>query len=198
MTAKNERASVSTARPATHRRTVSPWAWIGLAVPLVALLAIVVVGALAGEPDSALEAQRAPGFTLPSTAGGTESLDAILGGGDALLYFSMGVGCDGCFEQIPEAAAGLEARGIRLVPVMVDPAEWVSQEAARFGITTPILIDEDRATSEAYGMLGVYGHPDRPSHSFALVRADGTVAWVKHYATMFVSLDQLLADMGTA
>jgi len=198
MIAKNRRASVSTAKAATQRRRVSPWAWVGLAVPLVALLAIVVVGAVAGEPDSALEAQAAPGFTLPSTAEGTESLDAILGGGDALLYFSMGVGCDGCFEQIPEAAAGLEARGIRLVPVMVDPIERVASEAARFGITTPILIDEDRAASVAYGMLGVYGHADRPSHSFALVRADGTVAWVKHYATMFVPLEQLLADMGSA
>ena len=196
MTVKNGPASVSRVRPAGRRSRVSPWAWVGLAVPLVALLAIVVVGAVAGEPESAIEAQPAPGFTLPSTAGGTESLDGILGGGDALLYFSMGVGCDGCFQQIPEAAAGLEARGIRLVPVMVDPVDWVAREAARFGINTPILIDEDRAASEAYGMLGVYGHPDRPSHSFALVRADGTVAWVKHYATMFVSLDQLLADMG--
>jgi hypothetical protein len=52
--------------------------------------------------------------------------------------------------------------------------------------------------SQAYGMLGVYGHSDRPSHSFALVRADGTVASVKHYATMFVPLDQLLTDMGLA
>ncbi len=50
--------------------------------------------------------------------------------------------------------------------------------------------------SDAYGMLGIYGHTDRPSHSFALVRADGTVALVKHYATMFVPLDELLADLG--
>ncbi len=198
MTPKNRQSGPSGPRAAPKRRRVSPWAWVGLVVPLAALLAIIIVGTVSGEPGSAIEAKLAPGFTLPDTAGGTESLDQILAQGDALLYFSMGVGCAGCFDQIPEAAAGLQERGLQLVPVMVDRPEMVAQEAARFGITMPILIDETREVSEAYGMLGVYGHGDRPSHSFALVRADGTVAWVKHYATMFVPLDQLLADMGEA
>ena len=79
---------------------------------------------------------------------------------------------------------------------MVDAPNRVAAEAARFDITTPILIDGSREVSEAYGMLGIYGHSDRPSHSFALVRSDGTVDWIKHYATMFVPLDQLLSDMG--
>lgn len=198
MTTKSRQNNSSSTEATGKRRRVSPWAWVGFAVPLVALLTIIIAGSVAGEPGSAVDAQQAPGFTLPDTTGGTESLDQILAQGDALLYFSMGVGCDGCFAQIPEAAAGLQERGLQLVPVMVDRPEMVSQEAARFGITMPILIDETREVSEAYGMLGVYGHGDRPSHSFALVRADRTVAWVKHYATMFVPLDQLLADMGEA
>ena len=198
MTTKNRQSGPSGTRAVPKRRRVSPWAWVGLVVPLAALLAIIVVGAVSGEPGSAIEAELAPGFTLPTSVGGSESLDEILAQGDALLYFSMGVGCDGCFTQIPEAAAGLQERGLQLVPVMVDRPDTVSREAARFGITMPILIDQTREVSEAYGMLGVYGHGDRPSHSFALVRADGTVAWVKHYATMFVPLDQLLSDMGQA
>ena len=183
---------------AADRRRVSPWAWLGFAVPLVVVAAIVIAGAVSGEPGSDLEATQAPGFRLPTSDGGEVSLEEILAGGDALLYFSMGVGCDGCFAQIPEVADPLEARGLALVPVMVDRPDMVAQEASRFGITVPVLIDESREVSAAYGMLGVYGHPDRPSHSFALVRADGTVAWVKHYATMFVPLDQLLIDMGDA
>lgn len=197
MTTKSRQNNSPSTRSRKLRR-VSPWAWVGFAVPLGALLIIIIVGSVTGEPGSAIDAQRAPGFTLPDTAGETESLGQILARGDALLYFSMGVGCDGCFQQIPEAFDGLAERGLQLVPVMVDRPEMVSQEAARFGIAMPILIDETREVSEAYGMLGVYGHGDRPSHSFALVRADGTVAWVKHYATMFVPLDQLLADMGEA
>jgi peroxiredoxin len=173
--------------------------WIVFLIPLVVVLAIVIVGSLSGEPSSDIEAGPAPGFSLPTTAGGLVSLDEILSGGDdALLYFSMGVGCDGCFTQIPEAIDGLAARGVNLVPVMVDPPGQVMTEAGRFAIGTPILIDEDRRVSEAYGMLGIYGHSDRPSHSFALVRSDGTVGWVKHYPTMFVPVEQLLVDMGLA
>jgi hypothetical protein len=44
-------------------------------------------------------------------------------------------------------------------------------------------------------MLGIYGHSDRPSHSFALVGRDGTIKWVKHYATMFVPVDEFVADL---
>jgi len=179
-------------------RRRSAWAWVGFAIPLVVLLLVITVSSVMGEPGSEIETGQAPPFALPTTAGGVVSLDEILAQGDALLYFSMGVGCDGCFTQIPEALTGLQERGLQLVPIMVDPADWVAEEAARTGVTTPILIDESREVSHAYGMLGVYGHPDRPSHSFALVHADGTVAWVKHYSTMFVPLDQLLADMGSA
>ncbi len=173
--------------------------WLAFLIPLLVAVGIVVVGSLGGEPGADAEGTPAPDFALPMTTGGLVTLDEILSGGDsALLYFSMGVGCDGCFAQIPEAAAGLSTRGVNLVPVMVDPAARVQAEAERFGITSPILIDEDRSVSKAYDMLGVYGHTDRPSHSFALVHSDGTVGWVKHYSTMFVPLEQLLADIGMA
>ncbi len=190
--------------PAREQRAASdrssfPWKWAGFLLPLGAILALVIIGTLEGDPGSEVESEQAPGFVLPATDGTQVSLDEVLAAGDdALLYFSMGVGCDGCFAQIPEAIEGLRAQGIRLVPVMVDPADRVATEAMRFGIDTPILIDRDRSVSEAYGMLGVYGHTDRPSHSFALVRPDGTVGWVKHYATMFVPLEQLLAEMPAA
>ena len=44
-------------------------------------------------------------------------------------------------------------------------------------------------------MLGVYGHSDRPSHSFALVEQDGTVSWTRHYAEMFVPAAEFLAEL---
>jgi peroxiredoxin len=108
----------------------------------------------------------------------------------------MGVGCDGCFAQIPEIENALAERGITLVSVMVDPPDQVAAEGARFGIDDPILIDQDRAVSAAYGMVGIYGHSDRPSHSFALVTNDRKVTWIQHYASMFVPVDDFLADAG--
>jgi peroxiredoxin len=126
------------------------------------------------------------------------SLDGVLAQGDALLYFSMGPGCAGCFVQIPEIEAALAERNIVLVPVMVDPAPMVAAEAARFGIEKPILIDSDRRVSESYGMLGIYGHGNRPSHSFALVDRGGRIVWVRHYAEMFIPVEQLLSDLDAA
>jgi len=139
----------------------------------------------------------APDFTLPTTTGTTVSLNDVLANGEALLYFSMGVGCDGCFAQIPEIEDKLASMGITLVPIMIQPPSQIAETAARFGITGPILSDQDRRVSKAYNMLGIYGHKDRPSHSFALVGQDGKIKWVKHYATMFVPVDEFVANLNT-
>jgi hypothetical protein len=81
---------------------------------------------------------------------------------------------------------------------MVDPAPMVASEAARFGIDRAILIDPEAQVSTAYGMVGIYGHGDRPSHSFALVRQSGEIAWVRHYAEMFVPAGPLLDELDAA
>jgi len=47
-------------------------------------------------------------------------------------------------------------------------------------------------------MVGIYGHGDRPSHSFALVRQSGEIAWVRHYAEMFVPAAVLLGELDAA
>ena len=174
----------------------SPWRWAGLAVAPLALAILVAVSVLS-ETDDATVDQAIP-FELSAADGQTVSLDESLAQGDALLYFSMGVGCDGCFAQIPELEAAVAERGMTFLPIMVDPAPLVAAEAARFGIDRPILIDTDARVSSAYGMVGIYGHGDRPSHSFALVRQSGEIAWVRHYAEMFVPADELLGELDAA
>ena len=180
-----------------QQRRPSPWKWVGFVAPLAVIAALVVAGSLSGTPGEEVIGSPAPDFTLQTTSGETMSLDSVLaGGGEALLYFSMGVGCDGCFAQIPEIDAALAERNITLVPIMVDSPAQVSAEASRFEISGPILIDSDRAVSAAYEMMGIYGHADRPSHSFALVGQDRQISWVHHYATMFVPADELFLEMG--
>ncbi len=180
--------------PIPRKRTI--WRWAGfIAIPL-ALVGLIVLDSVTTPEQSGPD--EAIAFELPTTDGQTVGLDQELAKGDILLYFSMGVGCDGCFAQIPEIDAAVAERGLELLPIMVDPAPMVAAEAARFGIDTPILIDADRAVSEAYGMVGVYGHADRPSHSFALVRQDGSIGWVRHYAEMFVPADDLFTELDPA
>lgn len=185
-------------RPASRHssKKTSIWRWIGfVAIPL-ALAIFVAVSTVSETADTG--PSEAIDFELPTTGGETVALDETLADGDTLLYFSMGVGCDGCFAQIPEIETAVAQRGLNLVPIMVDPAPMVAAEAARFGIETPILIDTGAQVSRQYGMVGVYGHADRPSHSFALVRQDGTIGWVRHYAEMFVPSDTLFSEMDAA
>jgi peroxiredoxin len=175
-------------------------AWIGLLLPLLVIAALVGAETLRPAPEPATIGTAAPDFELADTAGGTRSLERALAEGTdgALLYFSMGVGCGGCFAQIPEIEPALATRGIPLVSVVVDDPDITRLEAERYGATGPIALDPDRTVSEAYGMLGVYGHGDRPSHSFVRVDRDGTIRDVQHYAEMFVPLEQLLADLDLA
>ncbi len=171
------------------------FAWLGLLIPAALIIIVIVAGGRSDPAGSGPVGDSAPDFELPTTTGTEVSLDSVLADGDALLYFSMGVGCDGCFAQIPEIEDTLKDQGITLVSVMVQSPGQVAAEAARFGIDGPILIDGDRTVSDAYGMIGVYGHNDRPSHSFALVSQDGIIEWVKHYATMFVPVNDFLNDL---
>lgn len=182
---------------ATVRKGTPWWSWLAIAVPVLGLIALVMIGGQSPAANEGVIGAQAPGFTLPATDGVSYSLDEVLASGnEALLYFSMGPGCDGCFAQITEASEVLASQGITLVSIMVDPPQVVAREAARFSITDPILIDADLSVSNMYNMVGVYGHANRPSHSFALVGQDRQIKWVNHYAEMFVPIDQLLADMG--
>lgn len=184
-----------TAGAGPERRWLS---WLGLALPLLAIAAFVALETLRPADEPATVGTAAPGFELADTTGGAQSLDRALADGTdgAVLYFSMGVGCGGCFAQIPEIEPALQERGIELVSVVVDDAEVTRIEAERYGATSAIALDPDRSVSEAYGMLGIYGHDDRPSHSFVRVDADGTITDVQHYAEMFVPEEQVLTDLG--
>lgn len=198
MTKRHERTrspASNRAEIAATRRRPSWLAWAAFGIPAVALATAVALSVASGD-EGVVSGAEAPDFALPATDGSTRNLDSYLAEGEALLYFSMGPGCDGCFLQIPEAEPALAELGITLVPIMVDPAPMVAAEAQRFGISTSILIDANRAVSDSYGMLGVYGHQDRPSHSFALVDREGRLAWVGHYPEMFVPTATLLTDMG--
>lgn len=179
-----------------RRAPASVWRWAGLIGAPLSLAILVAISALS-ETEPTQPGEAVP-FQLVATNGDLYSLEGTLAEGDALLYFSMGVGCDGCFVQIPELEAAMADRSINLLPIMVDPAPMVAAEASRFGIDRPILIDTGARVSAAYGMLGIYGHGDRPSHSFALVRQDGEIAWVRHYAEMFVPADALVSELDAA
>ena len=122
-----------------------------------------------------------------------------------LLFFSEGVMCQACFEQIKgleKFGAQLRKRGISLVSITPDSPGDLKQAIAQYGINSPMIADEDRTMSEAFNTLGQGMHADTPGHAFALIDK-GKVLWYRDYwmaptRSMYVEPAKLLAQIPTA
>jgi peroxiredoxin Q/BCP len=119
-----------------------------------------------------------------------------------LLFFSEGVMCQACFEQIQgiqQVGDQLAKRVIQLVSVTPDSTNELQQAAQQYGITTPLISDSSRSVSAAFNTLGKGMHADSPGHAFALIY-HGKVLWYRDYylppyGTMYVQPNKLLADI---
>ena len=119
-----------------------------------------------------------------------------------LLFFSEGVMCQACFEQIKgleQMQAELDKRGIELVSITPDTPENLEQAIAQFGVESAMIADEDRDMSAAFNTLGKGMHGDTPGHAFALIE-QGKVLWYRDYwlppdRTMYVEPAKVLADL---
>ena len=147
-------------------------------------------------PDRALAGASAPGFAEEDVVTGRPVTSADLRGRNVLLFFSEGVMCQACFQQIQALQARaneLQRRGLVLVNVTTDPPGILRQAAEAYGITTPLVSDEDRDMSRAYDVLGQGMHPDTAGHTFVLVDPAGQIRWRRDYTTMYVPPQDLLA-----
>ena len=123
-------------------------------------------------------------------------------GRKTLLFFSEGVMCQACFEQIKgleKFGAQLAQRGISLVSITPDSPGDLRQAIAQYGINSPMIADDDRTMSEAFNTLGQGMHGDTPGHAFALIDK-GKVLWYRDYwmaptRSMYVEPAKLLAQI---
>lgn len=144
----------------------------------------------------------APRFSEKDVETGRAITSESLSRGKTLLFFSEGVMCQACFEQIKGlegVGTELGKRGIRLVSVTPDSDGDLRQAVARYGITTPMIADENRDMSRAFNTLGEGMHGDTPGHAFVLLER-GKVLWYRDYwlaptRSMYVAPERLLADL---
>ena len=196
-----------------------PWKATAIAVTVLALVgaSFVVPGLFENEPaaQSAGGHQMASGdgdgpdvgsriaFAERDVVDGREISSQSLRGKKTLLFFSEGVMCQACFEQIrdiEDVGAELEKRGIGLVSITPDSDEVLREAISQYGISTPMISDEDRDMSAAFDTLGRGMHSDSPGHAFVLVDKAGKVVWRRDYwldpyRTMYVEPAALLADL---
>jgi peroxiredoxin len=182
----------------------------GLAVAAVISASFVVPDQFSGSTAKAMGTGLAVGAAVPkfseqNVATGTTISSRSLAGKRTLLFFSEGVMCQACFEQIKglERLKGeLGARDIRLVSVTPDSKAELNQAIGQYGIKTPMIADGNRDMSRAFNVLGQGMHGDTPGHAFVLVEG-GKVLWYRDYwlaptRTMYVPPERVLRDLPTS
>lgn len=199
-----------------------PWKATAIAAAILALVGASFVGPGLFESEPAAQSagghQMAGGdgdgpdvgsriaFAERDVVDGREISSASLRGKRTLLFFSEGVMCQACFEQIrdiEDVGAELEKRGIGLVSITPDSEAVLREAVGQYGISTPMISDQDRDMSLAFDTLGRGMHSDTPGHAFVLVDESGAVVWQRDYwldpyRTMYVDPATLLADLADA
>jgi len=182
-----------------HRR------WEVLAA-LPAGLAIVagVLAAALSRPSQAPETAfswdpngQAPDFELAAADGRVVSLAEFRGKKHVLLYFNTGLGAPPCWQQIVdlEQDGRLEALGVQLISIMVDPPEDLAPRVRHYGLNTAVVSDRARKVCESY-RVNCAGMEGKPGHSFQLIGKDGEFKWFRDYGSlMYVEVDQLYQEL---
>jgi peroxiredoxin len=95
-------------------------------------------------------------------------------------------------------SSDFQATGAQLISIATDPAQQQAPEAQALGITVPMLVD-DGSVTEMYGADEFALANGEPSHTFALVDANGNLVWLKDYGapdnpnrTMYVEVNELV------
>ena len=98
-------------------------------------------------------------------------------------------------------STGFRATGTQLLSIATDRADEQASEARALGITIPMLVD-DGSVTRLYGADRFALPNGEPSHTFALVDANGNLVWMKDYGapdnpnrTMYVEVDELVATI---
>ncbi|MDP2673859.1 MAG: redoxin domain-containing protein [Dehalococcoidia bacterium] len=200
----------------TKRKNAQPWwrkrrvqrrlAILGALALIVGVFAwLVVRGEGGGSGSGEFLREPAPPFTLPTVAEGQVSLSDHVGRHNTLLYFSEGIGCAPCFDQIVDLEADWDrfaALNVEMVSVMIDPMEELKAEIANRGIRGIVAADEDKSVSWEYEAMEASMHPGvKPGHTFVLVNKAGQMIWrwdwIGHGKPMYVEVDDLYKDVST-
>ena len=148
----------------------------------------------------------APQFVGSNVITGQTISSQTLRGQKTLLFFSEGVMCQACLEQIrdiDQVGTELAKLHIRLVSITPDSTAELKQAIGQYGITSPMISDASRSMSNAFNMLGKGMHADTPGHAFVLIDRRGTVLWQRDYyqppyRLMYVKPARLLHDIATS
>ena len=208
MSGKKARAARASRPPAQPRSRRLTFGLTGLVVAAIITASFVLPDTfgksktLAAQGSGLSVGTPAPDFSERIVGSGATISSRTIAGQKTLLFFSEGVMCQACLEQIKgleRLQRQLDARGIKLVSVTPDSPAELAQAIRLYGISSPMIADDNRDMSRAFNVLGQGMHGDTPGHAFVLVEG-GKVRFYRDYwlsptRTMFVQPERVLADL---
>jgi peroxiredoxin Q/BCP len=99
---------------------------------------------------------KAPSFSLPSSSGGSVSLDALRGK-KVVLYFYPKDDTPGCTKEacgFRDSKDDLDVEDLVVLGVSADDLDSHQQFIDKFHLNFPLLADVDRTCVDAYGVWG--------------------------------------------
>jgi len=176
------------------------WGLLAVAAAALVVAAMLLVTSRDTTRQAAQQGARpAPAFTLTATDG-RRVLLADYAGRNVLLYFSEGVGCDGCWYQMADLEqhqSDLDKLGLTVLPVVVNDPASTRAEMRRFNLRTSFLTDPGGRVARTYQAVGDGSamHANLPGRTFILVNSGGQITWRGEYPSMFVPTGELLSSL---
>jgi peroxiredoxin len=123
--------------------------------------------------------ERAPDFSLQSTAGSVVALSAFRGKSPVLLAFFPLAFTSTCTAELCAFSENFDqfgGKGVVVLPVSVDSVPTLKEFKSKYAMKTDLLSDFKREASRAYGVL----REDTffSERAYFLIDRDGVVRWV--------------------
>lgn len=133
-------------------------------IKLLSLISAFLFAACGGTAENIKEGTTAPNFTLPDAYGNSFSLSSFKEKSPVILYFYPKASTPGCTKQacgVRDNISKFKENGIEIFGVSVDTKEKLKEFIDSYGLNFPLLSDENKEVSKAYGVLNSLGFDSR-------------------------------------
>jgi len=121
---------------------------------------------------------NAPDFKLPDADGNLYSLSSYRGKSPVVIYFYPKADTPGCTKQacgIRDEWKKFEEAGIPVLGISVDSKEDLKKFREKYSLNFPLLSDENKVVTKAYGVLNLLGFASRVTF---IVNKEGKIAHI--------------------
>ena len=90
---------------------------------------------------------------------------------------------------------------VAILSIAFDSQDSQAASKREYGITVPMLVDQDHSVSEKYEVLQWAVGTGEPGHTFILIDKNGEIVWIRDYGApenggqMYVPVDELTKNI---